>query len=96
MEYREFVCAAIETMPRGATMAVERICAPHMRMRSAATGDAIEKALLNTVACGMKLPERDTGKRTQSSKKQWEDSCWTVASGNGIQSVSDNLSGGIL
>ena len=57
MEYREFVCAAIETMNQ---------------------------------------KERDTGKRTQSSKKQWEDSCWTVASGNGIQSVSDNLSGGIL
>ena len=44
-------------------MAVERICAPHMRMRSAATGDAIEKALLNTVACGMKLPERPTSER---------------------------------
>ena len=58
MEYREFVCAAIETMNQ--------------------------------------KEKRDTGKRTQSSKKQREDSCWIVASGNGIQSVSDNLSGGIL
>ena len=60
MEYREFVCAAIETMNQ------------------------------------KEGKKRDTGKRTQSSKKQREDSCWIVASGNGIQSVSDNLSGGIL
>lgn len=60
MEYREFVCAAIETMN--------------------------QKEGKNGIQA----------MRTQSSKKQWEDSCWTVASGNGIQSVSDNLSGGIL
>ena len=60
MEYREFVCAAIETMN--------------------------QKEGKN----GIQAREH------RASKKQWEDSCWTVASGNGIQSVSDNLSGGIL
>ena len=58
MEYREFVCAAIETMN--------------------------QKEGKNGIQA------------REHSKKQLEDSCWTVASGNGIQSVSDNLSGGIL
>ena len=58
MEYREFVCAAIETMN--------------------------QKEGKN----GIQAREHRAVKNN--------DSCWTVASGNGIQSVSDNLSGGIL